>query len=139
MLLKKILTPSILIFSLMLGLALTPLVADVASAASYTIQGGADAAKGSDQPVELFGSTGVFRTITNVLLFIVGAISVIMIIVGGLRYVLSGGDSTHITGAKNTILYAIIGLIVALLAYAMIDFVINSFAISGGAGGGAEI
>lgn len=139
MLLKKILTPSILFLVLLFGLALTPLVAGVAGAESFTVQSGADAAKGIDQPVELFGSTGVFRKITDVLLFIVGAISVIMIIVGGLRYVLSGGDSTHITGAKNTILYAIIGLIVALLAYAAIDFVINSFATSGGSGGGAEI
>ena len=80
------------------------------------------------QPVELFGANGTFSTITNVLLFIIGAIAVIMIVIGGMRYVLSGGDSNQITAAKNTILYAIIGIVVAILAYAAVNFVIGSFA-----------
>jgi hypothetical protein len=63
-----------------------------------------------------------------------GAISVIMIIIGGLRYVISGGNATAVTAAKNTILYAIVGVIVALLAYAIINFVLDSF--TGGAGTG---
>lgn len=64
-------------------------------------------------------------TITNVLLFILGAIAVIMIIVGGIRYVVSGGESSAVKGAKNTILYAVIGLVVAILAYAIVNFVIG--------------
>jgi len=109
-------------------------------AADLTIQGGANSAQGSDQQSDLFGSTGVFKTITNTLLFILGAISVIMIIVGGLRYVVSGGDSSAVNAAKNTILYAIVGVIVAILAYAIINFVIGSFTngnggVSGGPGG----
>ncbi len=95
------------------------------------IQGGLDAgancAKGDDQQADLFGPTGIFRLITNVLLFIIGAISVIMLIIGGIRYVVSGGDSSAVTAAKNTILYAVIGIIVALLAYALVNFVIGSF------------
>jgi hypothetical protein len=67
------------------------------------------------------------QQVVNVLLFIVGVISVIMIIIGGIRYVLSNGDSSQITGAKNTVLYAVIGLIVSLLAYAIIDFVVKQF------------
>lgn len=98
---------------------------------------GANAAKGRDQVTDLFGTTGTFRTITNVMLFLIGAISVIMLIIGGLRYVLSGGDSTQVTNAKNTILYAVVGIIVAILAYAIVSFVITSF--SGGAGGGTSI
>lgn len=96
---------------------------------------GANAARGKDQVTDLFGSTGTFRTLTNVLLFLIGAISVIMLIVGGLRYVVSGGDSTAVTNAKNTILYAIVGIVVAILAYAVVTFVITSF--SGSSGGGA--
>jgi hypothetical protein len=46
-----------------------------------------------------------------------------MLIVGGLRYITSNGDAQGATSAKNTILYAIIGLIVAILAYAIINFV----------------
>lgn len=67
------------------------------------------------------------ETVTNVLLFIIGAISVIMIILGGIRYVLSNGEAQQIAAAKNTILYAVIGLVVALLAYAIVGFVINQF------------
>jgi len=92
------------------------------------LQGGADSSKGEDQQTDLFGDNGVFKIITNVLLFIIGAISVIMLIIGGIRYVVSGGDSAAVTSAKNTILYAIVGIIVAILAYALVNFVIGSFA-----------
>lgn len=68
------------------------------------------------------------QQIVNVLLFIIGAVAVIMIVVGGIRYVVSNGDSSQITSAKNTILYAVIGLVVAILAYAIVNFVINQFA-----------
>jgi hypothetical protein len=105
-----------------------------------TMQDGADAAKGTDHAVDLFGASGIFTTMTNVLLFIVGAISVIMVVIGGLRYVLSGGNSSNITTAKNTILYAIVGLIVSLLAYALVNFVITSFVPTGaGSTGGTDV
>jgi hypothetical protein len=69
--------------------------------------------------------TATIRNIVNILLFVIGLVAVIMIIIGGLRYVLSGGDQSAVTGAKNTILYAVIGLIVALLAYAIVNFVVG--------------
>lgn len=103
--------------------------------AVMSVQGGANSAKGADQTTDLFGTAGTFSTITNVLLFIIGAIAVIMIVIGGLRYVISGGDSSQITAAKNTILYAIVGIIVAILAYAAVNFVIGSFAPGAGSGG----
>lgn len=92
-----------------------------------TLRGGVDSSKSSEQPTSLFGNGGVFETISKVLLFIIGAVSVIMLIIGGIRYTISQGDSSAVTSAKNTILYSIIGLIVAILAYAAVDFVINSF------------
>ena len=119
----------------MAALSLSVMVAPLAMGFDGSVQGGADSARGTDQTSELFGQTGIFRTITNVLLFILGAISVIMIIIGGLRYVVSGGNSTAVTAAKNTILYAIVGVIVALLAYAIINFVLGSFTTGGAAGG----
>jgi small-conductance mechanosensitive channel len=67
------------------------------------------------------------KTVINVLLFIVGAVSVIMIVIGGFKYVISNGDSTAVASAKNTILYAVIGLVVALLAFAIVNFVLTSF------------
>lgn len=123
--------PSILVASLSLAIMVVPTVAGFDGG----IQGGADSARGQDQTSELFGQAGIFRTITNVLLFILGAISVIMIIIGGLRYVVSGGNATAVTAAKNTILYAIVGVIVALLAYAIVNFVLNSFTGGTGTGG----
>ena len=88
------------------------------------IQAGALAAQGDNLPANLFGVTGIFTTISNIMMFIIGALSVLMLIVGGLRYVISGGDASAVTKAKNTILYAIVGLVVALLAYAVINFVL---------------
>ena len=68
------------------------------------------------------------QQVINVLLFIIGVISVIMIIIGGIKYVLSNGDSNAVKSAKDTILYAVIGLVIALLAYAIVNFVVNAFA-----------
>jgi hypothetical protein len=95
---------------------------------ALSIFDGVNAARGSGQPTELFGSGGVVKTVTNILLFFAGALSVIMLIVGGLRYTISGGNSTAVTAAKNTVLYAIVGLVVAFLAYAAINFVLTSLA-----------
>jgi Type IV secretion system pilin len=70
--------------------------------------------------------TGTLKSVGNILIFLVGAIAVLMIIIGGLRYVLSGGDNAGITSAKNTILYAVIGLVVAVAAYAIVNFVLRN-------------
>lgn len=64
------------------------------------------------------------RNIINILLFIIGSIAVIMVIIGGLRYVISGGDSSQTKSAKDTVLYAIIGLIVAAMSYALVNFIV---------------
>jgi glucose uptake protein GlcU len=94
---------------------------------TVSLSNGANCAKGADQSAKLFGVGGVFTTITNVLLFIIGAISVIMLIIGGIRYTVSGGDQNAVTAAKNTILYAVIGLLVAIFAYAIVSFVVDQF------------
>jgi len=66
----------------------------------------------------------LIQTIVNVLLFIAGAIAVVMIILGGIRYVTSNGDQAQVKAAKDTILYSVVGLIVALLAFAIVQFVV---------------
>ena len=95
-------------------------------ASATSVQEGANAARADGMPTELIGDNGVFSRITNTVLLIVGLISVIMLVYGGLRYILSGGDSKKVTDAKNTVLYAIIGLIISMLAYAIVNFVLNS-------------
>lgn len=104
-----------------------------------SIQAGALSVRSNDQPMNLFGATGVFTTISNTAMFIVGALSVIMLIFGGLKYVVSAGDATKVTGAKNTILYAIIGVIVATLAYAAISFVTTQLGASSTANIGTNL
>jgi hypothetical protein len=128
---KKSLQSLLIVPALALGVSFVAPVLQPADAHAQFDQGlqdGADSAQGKDQQAELFGDDGIFKTITNVLLFIIGAISVIMLIIGGIRYVVSGGDSGAVTSAKNTILYAIVGIVVAILAYALVNFVVGSFA-----------
>jgi len=72
-------------------------------------------------------ATSMIKIVVNTLLFILGIISVIMIIVGGLRYTTSGGDSSATKAAKDTILYAVIGLVVAMLSFTIVNYVIAQF------------
>ena len=62
--------------------------------------------------------------VINIFSIIVGIVAVIMIIVGGLKYITSGGDSNKVTSAKNSIVYAIIGLIIVALAQIIVKFVL---------------
>lgn len=130
---KKSLQSLLLAPAVMLGIGMAvPAVASAVagtcdSSVSSGLKGGAACAQGTGQSSDLFGSSGVFKTITNVLLYIIGAIAVIMLIIGGIRYITSGGDSAQVTNAKNTILYAVVGIIIAILAYAVVNFVIGSF------------
>lgn len=125
-------------FSLVFAVFVAVLITLPVNAVNLTIQDGANAAKGADQATTLFGATGIFTTVSNVMLFVVGAISVIMVIIGGLRYVISGGNSGNVTAAKNTILYAVVGLIISIMAYAIINFVISSF-VPGAGGMGTNV
>lgn len=110
----------------MLALGVTAFTPLTQTTYAATIQDGANAAKADGQSGELFGENGIFTKITNTALYLIGAISVLMLIYGGIRYTLSAGDSKAVTDAKNTILYAIIGIIVALLAFAIVNFVLVS-------------
>ena len=81
---------------------------------------------------EICGAKGealpdMMKKIINAILMILGIIAVIMIIIGGIRYTTSNGDSSAIKSAKDTIMYAVIGLVVAILAFAIVNFVIGAF------------
>jgi hypothetical protein len=66
-------------------------------------------------------------TIIQFVLGILGAISVLMIVIGGIKFATSAGDSAGVSSAKNTILYAVIGLVVAMLASGIVLVVTNFF------------
>lgn len=70
-------------------------------------------------------ATVIIKNVITTILFILGMVAVIMIIVGGVRYTTSNGDASSIKAAKDTILYAVVGLVVAILSFAIVNFVID--------------
>ena len=71
------------------------------------------------------GFNNLLRNIVNIFSAVVGVIAVVMIIVGGLRYITSGGDSSKVSTAKNSIIYAIVGLVIVALAQLIVRFVLT--------------
>lgn len=109
-------------------LAATVIVAAFLLAAPITVL--AQSASDIRQGVDIAGqeSTSVdsaVKSVINILSVVVGVIAVIMVIIGGLKYVTSNGDSNQISSAKNTIIYALIGLVVVAIAQAVVRFVLN--------------
>ncbi len=114
------------------GLLVVPTVAlTVAPAASaegdFTLTNGVNSARGEGVSETASDPQTLVKQFVNIFLFAVGALSVIMLIWGGIRYTTSAGDSNKVTAAKNTVLYAIVGLVVAILAYAIVNMVIDKF------------
>jgi hypothetical protein len=91
------------------------------SASGYNNACDAATVDGAEDPVRK-----LLRTIVKYISIVVGGVSIIMIIIGGFKYITSGGDSSNVTGAKNTILYAIVGLIIVALAQIIVRFVLTT-------------
>lgn len=138
---KRLLATPLLYIALFLGMVTTttfPIIPSEVSAAPVDQSQAELACRGSGGTWDgdecnsgeagncLFGSGCVVTGIINVLIFLAGGLAVIMIIIGGIRYVISAGDQNAVTAAKNTILYAVIGLVVTMLAYAAVQFIISS-------------
>lgn len=119
------------------GFIATPTYAVVSDAdckklgADWEVKGGTCVQKSQDADL-----WGIVNTIINVILAIVGVIAVIMIIFGGIQYSTSAGDPGKVKKAKDTILYGVIGLVIALLAFAIVNFVLDN--IFGGDSGSGE-
>lgn len=92
-------------------------------------QGGVSAAARVDQ---------IVTQVIDIMSLAVGVVAVFMIIIGGLRYITSGGESGSVTGAKNTILYAVVGLIVVALAQVIVRFVIERATLDSTSGSSAD-
>lgn len=88
---------------------------------------GLEATGGSCDPGGSGGLTieGVVQAAVNIMSWAVGIIAVIMIIVGGAKYVTSAGDSSGIQSAKNTIMYALIGVVIVALAQVIVRFTVD--------------
>ncbi len=92
-----------------------------------------DACKGSNADTAICNSKGdkaldLVKTIVNTMLYVLAAVSVIVIIIAGIYYTTSSGDPALVKKAKDTLLYAVVGLIISIMAYAIVHFVIGVFA-----------
>ena len=122
----------IIIGLLTIGFGVALVTAPVSALGEGGAPAGINAARGDNTPSNLVnGDSSIVRRAINIMLFGVGVLSVVMLIFGGFRYVISGGKKESVTNAKNTILYAIIGLLIAVFAYAIINFILGA-ALSGG-------
>lgn len=108
---------------LTLFLSLTPSLV-YAATVQDDLQIGVNTAAGSTGSEPEDKANGIISTVINTLSAAVGIAAVIMIVVGGFRYITSGGDTTKVGSAKNTILYALIGLIIVALAQVIVHFVL---------------
>lgn len=79
----------------------------------------------ADSSNPIFGPEGILTKAVQALIYVIAAVSVIVIIVGGIRYIVSAGDSNATKGAKDSILYAVVGLVVAMFAQALVAFVLS--------------
>lgn len=98
----------------------------VAPVEAQGIWGGCDPSISNEICGDTTEAEDVAKRVINVFLFAIGVLSVIMIIHSGLKYVTSRGDAEQVKSAKNTLLYAVIGLIVALLSFTIVNFVVDA-------------
>lgn len=127
---KKRIKYIILTLGLLAGFGLAAVPAGVSAAATYdpldnVCKDAPDTAICTNRTVNK--APDIIKTIVNVLLYILAAVSVVVIIIAGITYTTSGGNATLVTKAKNTLLYAVVGLVVAIMAYAIVNYVINAF------------
>lgn len=123
---KRFLIIAIAVFALSAGLFALQTAPAFADAKSEVCSGIGAASGSGDCEVDSGSSiNGLITTVVNILSLLVGIVAVIMIIVSGYRYITSGGESNKIASAKNTLVYAVVGLAIAALAQVIVKFVIS--------------
>jgi hypothetical protein len=118
-----------------LGLVAAPFAFTASASAALDLQGGVTCGTNGDVSgtgtcATVQGNPGksvsdILALVINILSVIVGFIAVIMIIVAGIRYITSGGESSNVATAKNTIIYAVIGLVIVVFAQILVHFVLK--------------
>jgi Type IV secretion system pilin len=122
---KKILT-----LLLLLGLVLWPAAFPV-SAGAVSVSGACSNGAGSTAVCkELSGSNGnpiinTLKIVIEILAIVIGVASVIMIIIGGIKMIMSGGDPSAVKSGRDTVIYALIGVVIAIFAQAIVSFVLS--------------
>lgn len=91
-----------------------------------SLQRGVDVMHAEGMPTRLVGVDGTFSNIINTILYVAGVVAVTMLIIGGIRFMISRGDKDKVQKAKNTVVYAIIGLILVIFSYAIVNFIVSA-------------
>ena len=100
--------------------------ASLSGSVSAQVSKGIDTATTSEMKGKsIDGDKGLIKTVVNVLLWAVGILSVIMIIFSGFRYITSAGDASKTKSARSTLICSVVGLIVGIMAWAIVNMVIN--------------
>ena len=94
-------------------------IATTGNNGTIKVDGGLDGGKGSDLSTAVIG-------IINGVVAVLGLVAVVVIIIGGINYMTSSGDAGKVKKAKDTILYGVIGLVICVLAFAIVNFVISN-------------
>lgn len=139
---RKLLKKSLASVFIVLGLTLVPATGSVSAINVFEKgcpgPGGSaptanNASGASGGGATICGATGtdkapdILRTVINTIILVLGMIAVIMIVIGGIRYTTSNGDASQTKAAKDTILYAVVGLVIAILAFPIVNFVLDRF------------
>lgn len=117
---KKLLATILLAFALIVSAVVFQ---GSATAQIDQVRGGIDATGAGPAGVTV---DSAIASAINIISFIIGVIAVIMIIIGGLKYITSAGDSQKVESAKNTIIYAVIGLVIVVLAQVIVRYVLTA-------------
>lgn len=123
---KRIVLTILAIVSLFTATAVIQAPSSVVAAPKDEVCKGIGAANGTGGCNGGPSLTALVRNIITIFSFIIGVVAVIMMMVGGFKYITSGGDSGNITSAKNTIVYAVIGLVVVAFSQSIVHFVLTS-------------
>ena len=123
-----------IVFVGLLGVSSLAAASLLTSDASAQVSSGINAATTGEMRGKSVDNT--VGSIVNVLLWVVGILSVTMIVWSGFKYITSAGDTSKLASAKSTLIYAVVGLIIAILAYAIVTFVRTQVVSTGKSSGG---
>ncbi len=98
---------------------------DNATAGSATCQNNAQQQQQTRQSNKIYGANGILTKVVNLYGIATGVVSVIMIIIGGFKFATASGDPNNVKSAKNTVLFALVGLVIAAIAVSIVQFVLK--------------
>lgn len=126
---KRLLAPLLLLCVLSIGAIFLAPVQEVFADSKSQVCQGANAASGGSGCADSTGDINkIITTFLNLFSVVIGIVAVVMIMVGGYKYITANGDSSNVTSAKHTIIYALIGLVIVAMAQFMVQFVLDKAA-----------